>query len=44
MTVADVEDELETGVWDERLDDLELSESVHGNDRKGVYSAIEDRR
>lgn len=42
-TVAEVEDALETGDYDDRLDALEAHER-DGADRTTVYEAIDDRR
>ena len=43
FTVSEIEDELETGQWDDHLDSLEANER-DGKDRKTVYDAIEAAR
>ena len=42
-TIGEVEEALETGDYDDVLDELEALEE-DGEDRTGVYSAIDDRR
>ena len=42
-TIPEVEEELATGDYDDVLDELEALEE-DGEDRSGVYSAIDDRR
>lgn len=42
-TVEEVRDALESGDYDGRLDELEAREA-DGQDRNGVYNAIDDRR
>ena len=42
-TIGEVEDALETGEYDDVLDELEVLEE-DGEGRKGVFSAIDERR
>lgn len=43
MTVAEVSEAVETGEYDDELEEIEELET-EGDDRKGVHQAIEERR